>query len=130
VTWLRLHLTAVLHALRVRRDLGRNRPLVPAAAPKRRSGPPGADVAATALLASRRAVSRLCPLDSCLSRSVVLYSLLASYEGVAIHYGFRRTDGAVEGHAWVTVDGVPVGERDGALDGYVETAMPPSAVAP
>jgi hypothetical protein len=58
---------------------------------------------------------------------VVLYSLLASYEGVAIHYGFRRTDGALEGHAWVTVDGVAVGESEGALDGYTEAAVPASA---
>jgi len=43
---------------------------------------------------------------------------------VAIHYGFRRRDGEVEGHAWVTVDGVPVGESEGALAGLVETAMP------
>ncbi len=83
----------------------------------------------TALLASRRAVARLCPLNSCLTRSIVLYRLLAACEGVEIHYGFRRKDGALEGHAWVTVGGEPVGEPDGTLDGYVEAAVPlPTAV--
>jgi hypothetical protein len=129
MTWLRLHLMAVVHALRVRRELVRKRSSLSVSAPTKRARPVSQRVVGTALLASRRAVGRLCPLNSCLTRSVVLYRLLASYEGVAIHYGFRRRDGALEGHAWVTVNGVAMGEPDGALDGYTEAAVPPSTAA-
>lgn len=125
MNWLRLHLMAVVHALRVRRELGRGSPLLPASAPAKRPRPMDQGVLGTALVASRRAVGRLCPLNTCLTRSVVLYRLLKSYDGVVIHFGFRRRDGALEGHAWVTVDGVAVGEPDGALDGYSEAAIPP-----
>jgi len=129
MTWFRLHLMAVVHALRVRRELGRGSSLLPAPLPARRTRPVSPGLVGTALLASRRAVGRLCPLNTCLTRSVVLYRLLASYDGVEIRFGFRMRNGALEGHAWVTVDGVAVGEPDGALDGYVESAIPPSTAA-
>lgn len=129
MTWLRLHLMAVVWALKVRRDLGRGSPLLPAAVSARGTRPAGPEAVATALLASRRAVARLCPLNTCLTRSVVLYRLLAPYGGVAIHFGFRRREGALEGHAWVTVGGAAVGEPDGALEGYVEAAAPTPTAA-
>ena len=129
MTWFRLHLMAFVHTLRVRRELDRKNSLMPVFIYKKRARPMSQHVVNTALLASRRAVVRFCPLNSCLTRSVVLYRLLASYEGVAIHYGFRRRDGALEGHAWVTVDGIAVGEPDGARDGYIEMAVPPSTAA-
>jgi len=129
MTWLRLHLMAVVHALRVRRELDRKSSLLSVSVHRKLARPLSQRVVDTALLASRRAVVRFCPLNSCLTRSVVLYRLLASHEGVAIHYGFRRRDGALEGHAWVTVDGVAVGEPDGARDGYVEMAVPPPTAA-
>jgi hypothetical protein len=120
---------AVVHALRVRRELDQRIPLLSVSVPAKRPRPLTSRVVDTALLASRRAVARICPLNSCLTRSVVLHRLLASYDGVEVHYGFRRRDGALEGHAWVTVDGVALGEPDGALDGYTETAVPPSTAA-
>ncbi len=127
--WFWFHLMAVVNALRVRRELDRKGSLLSVSGPAKQARPVSQRVVGTALLASRRAVGRLCPLNSCLTRSVVLYRLLASYEGVEIHYGFRRRDGALEGHAWVTVDGVAVGEPDGALGGYAEVAIPPSTAA-
>lgn len=125
MTWLRLHLLAVVHALNVRRELSRGSPQLAASAGAKRARPIDPGLVGTALVASRRAVARLCPLNTCLTRSVVLYRLLEPYDGVAIHFGFRRRDGALEGHAWVTVDGAAVGEPDGALDGYIEAAIPP-----
>ncbi len=129
MTWLRLHLLAVFHAFRVRRDLGRESRLTPASVSVTGTCPVSRRVVDLALLASRRAVARLCPVDSCLTRSLVLCRLLAPYSGVELHYGFRRREGTLEGHAWVTVDGAAVGEPDGALEGYAETDVPPSRAA-
>ncbi len=73
-------------------------------------------------------------LNSCLTRSLVLASLLSGHENVAVCLGFRRVGSAktgeevadpLAGHAWVVLDGVPL-PRDSELDdegrGY-ETAM-------
>ena len=50
-------------------------------------------------------------LDTCLTRSLVLGSMLKDREGVALVIGFRSDDNhdAVAGHAWVAVNGRPVG---------------------
>ena len=53
------------------------------------------------------------PERDCLCRSLVLYREL-SRAGVnpTLVVGFRRTDCAVQGHAWVTVDKRVVGEEE------------------
>jgi hypothetical protein len=60
-------------------------------------------------------------LDSCLTRSLVAGSMLAPYGEVVLQVGFRpgEEENVVDGHAWITVDGEPVGE-DGrlALESY------------
>jgi hypothetical protein len=49
--------------------------------------------------------------DDCLQTSLVLFSEL-SHLGAdpTLAIGFRRSDGRVAGHAWVTVNGDPVGD--------------------
>ena len=55
-------------------------------------------------------------VDTCLTRSLVLGGLLAGRGEVELNVGFRpgEREPAVDGHAWVTVDGRPVG-NDGRL---------------
>jgi len=55
-------------------------------------------------------------IDSCLTRSLVLGGLLAGRGEVALNIGFRpgEDEPALDGHAWVTIDGHPVG-ADGGL---------------
>ncbi len=71
-------------------------------------------------LATARATARWARwfggLDTCLIRSLVLASMLADHEDVALVIGFRPgvEEAAVDGHAWVTVAGRPVGP-DGIL---------------
>jgi hypothetical protein len=71
-------------------------------------------------LAARRAVARWSRwfggIDTCLTRSLVLGGMLAGRGEVVLNVGFRpgKEETAVDGHAWVTVDGRPVG-GDGAL---------------
>ena len=71
-------------------------------------------------LATARATARWARwfggLDTCLIRSLVLASMLADRQDVALVIGFRPgvEDAAVDGHAWVTVAGRAVGP-DGFL---------------
>jgi hypothetical protein len=72
-------------------------------------------------LAAARAVtrwSRWCGgMNTCLIRSLVLGGLLARGRGeVMLNIGFRpgEHESSVDGHAWVTIDGNPVG-ADGDL---------------
>ena len=71
-------------------------------------------------LATARATARWARwfggLDTCLIRSLVLGSMLADRQDVALVIGFRPgvEDAAVDGHAWVTVAGRAVGP-DGLL---------------
>jgi hypothetical protein len=71
-------------------------------------------------LATARATARWARwfggLDTCLIRSLVLGSMLADRQDVALVVGFRpgAEDVAVDGHAWVTVAGRAVGP-DGIL---------------
>jgi len=55
-------------------------------------------------------------LDSCLTRSLVAGGMLAGAGEVVLQVGFRpgEPERTVDGHAWVTVDGRPVGP-DGQL---------------
>jgi len=60
-------------------------------------------------------------LDTCLIRSLVLGALLADRAGVELNIGFRPGEDrpVVDGHAWVTVDGSPVGpDGDRATEHY------------
>jgi hypothetical protein len=71
-------------------------------------------------LAARRAVAGwrrwFGGIDTCLTRSLVLGGMLAGRGEVMLNVGFRpgEEELTVDGHAWVTVDGRPVG-GDGAL---------------
>ena len=59
--------------------------------------------------------------DTCLVRSLVLGALLAERKGVALNIGFRPGEDqpSVDGHAWVTVGGMPVGpDGDRATEHY------------
>lgn len=57
-------------------------------------------------------------VDSCLVRSLVLAALLIGRGEVVVHIGFRpgESEADLDGHAWVTLDGRPVG-ADGSFDG-------------
>jgi hypothetical protein len=62
-------------------------------------------------------------LDTCLTRSLVLGGMLAGSGKVVLNIGFRPDDGGktVDGHAWVTVDGDPVGpDRELAGKSYTQ----------
>lgn len=69
-----------------------------------------------AVRAARRAVARICTLDSCLTRSIVLFQLLERRHAARLEIGFPA-EGEEQGHAWVTVGGVPLGEAPEALLG-------------
>jgi len=65
-----------------------------------------------AMRAAQRACNRWAQwfggLDTCLTRSLVAGALLAPSHEVVLHVGFRPTDrgaDAVDGHAWLVVDG-------------------------
>jgi hypothetical protein len=50
---------------------------------------------------------------ACMRRSLALYRELTRMGHPAtIHFGVRRENAALVGHSWVTLNGVPVGERD------------------
>ena len=78
----------------------------------RRAGRGMVEVPVDAMRAAQRACNRWARwfggLDSCLTRSLVAGALLAGNHEVVLHVGFRPTDrgaGAVDGHAWLVVDG-------------------------
>lgn len=71
-----------------------------------------------AVLASRRAVARFCRLNTCLTRSIVLFQLLERRHRVKLEVGFRPGPAGPAGHAWVTVDGVPLGEQEESLETF------------
>jgi hypothetical protein len=58
--------------------------------------------------------------DTCLVRSLVLGALLADRTGVALNIGFRpgEDQSSVDGHAWVTIDGSPVGPDGNRATGH------------
>jgi hypothetical protein len=60
-----------------------------------------------------RVVAAFRGLDTCLTRSLVLATLLSDRDGVRLHVGFRAgpDDASMpEGHAWITLDGVNVSD--------------------
>jgi len=66
--------------------------------------PERADVeeAKRATLLACRLLGRLGMLNSCLTRSLVLGSLISDRPGVVINFGFRPNDTVTEGHAWIS----------------------------
>ncbi len=58
--------------------------------------------------------------DTCLVRSLVLGAMLADRPGVALIVGFKpgQDQLSVDGHAWVTVHGSPVGPDGGRATGH------------
>lgn len=68
--------------------------------------PNGADPAEAARAAGRacRLLGYLNLLNSCLTRSLVLGSLISDRPGVVIHIGFRPQETNTGGHAWISLD--------------------------
>ncbi len=116
------HGRAVLLALRLEARERRGRPLLPGRRTGRGASRLSPRDAEQSVLASRRAVSRICRLNTCLTRSIVLFQLLERRFPVELVLGFRPGREGVEGHAWVTVDGVPLGETEAGLEGFVPVA--------
>jgi len=57
---------------------------------------------------------------NCLERSLLAYRFLAQANAdPTLVVAVRRSDDAVVGHAWVTVDGLPVHEREAAVREFV-----------
>ena len=58
----------------------------------------------------------------CLPRSLTLYRAL-SRAGASprLFVGFRSLEGRVDGHAWIAVDGAPVGEAEALIDSLTPT---------
>lgn len=114
---LRYHAHAAFLALRLEARSRAGRSIVPEKREGRGQSPLGEREADLAVLASRRAVARVCRLNTCLTRSIVLFQLLERRHPVRLEIGFRADGGETHGHAWVAVEGQPLGEPAGALDG-------------
>jgi hypothetical protein len=75
------------------------------------------------------AAHRILGPDNCLTRSLYLWWLLRR-RGVRceLRIGVRMVDGALEAHAWVEHDGIPVNDRDdvGETFGAFDDAVSPS----
>jgi hypothetical protein len=73
---------------------------------------------------------------NCLDRSLVNFRFLSRANlGPRLVLGVRRDGGRVDGHAWVTIGGEPVGESSSSLERFVPIAMfgrggEPEPVAP
>lgn len=115
---LRFHAHAAFLALRLEARSRAGRPIIPERREGRGQSPLDDSAAEFAVLASRRAVARLCRLNTCLTRSIVLFQLLEKHHPVRLEIGFRADVRGPEGHAWVTVGGSPLGEPPGSLDGF------------
>lgn len=115
---LRFHARAALLALRLEARSRAGKPMVPERREGRGRCPLADREAQLAVVASRRAVARLCRLNSCLTRSIVLFQLLERRYPARLEIGFRAGEWKPEGHAWVTVDGEPLGEPAGTLEGF------------
>lgn len=117
VTGLWFHAFAFLLAFRLDVRLRAGRPIVPKGRVGRGWKPLGEREARLALLASRRAVARVCTVDSCLTRSIVLFQLLERRHAARLEIGFPIDGLDQVGHAWVTVAGEPLGETEERLHG-------------
>jgi hypothetical protein len=88
-------------------------PLVAAAmsASARRFGSEPERVALAAARATARWARWFGGIDTCLTRSLTAGAMLAARGEVVLHVGFRpgQEENVLDGHAWITVDGEPVG---------------------
>jgi len=58
--------------------------------------------------------------ENCLERSLLAYRyLVRDRREHRLYLGIRADEGGYPGHAWLTVDGVPVHEPDESLEAYV-----------
>jgi hypothetical protein len=79
-------------------------------------------------LAAARATARWARwfggIDTCLTRSLAAGAMLAGRGEVVLHVGFRpgQEERMVDGHAWITVEGEPVG-ADGRVAGEPYTKV-------
>ena len=67
---------------------------------------------------------KLFPLwdGDCLQKSLLLYRQLSGAGAdPVLAVGFRRTNGRVEGHAWILVDGMPVADNQATGGEYTST---------
>lgn len=114
----RLHVRAVFLALRLGARSRAGKALLPARLTGSGARPLSRRAREQAVLASRRAVARFCSPDSCLTRSIVLFQLLEHRHAAKLELGFRPGSEIPSGHAWVTVDGEPLGEREADLETF------------
>ena len=114
----RYHSLAVLLALRVEARTRAGKSILPTRLIGRGDRDLPSREGEMAVLASRRAVARLCRLNTCLTRSIVLFQLLERRYRVKLEMGFRSGSEGPDGHAWVTVDGVPLGEHEENLETF------------
>lgn len=67
----------------------------------------------------------------CLPRSLVLYRLLRGAGApVRLHTGVRSLGGGLDGHAWVSVGGIAVGEPSDPADLFALTFSHPASPVP
>jgi hypothetical protein len=114
--WVRLGGIAV--ALRCGMPLPRLRRLL---RPGGRAGRGRGEVSVPRLVRLVRAAARLTPVrPACLARALCLESLLAE-RGLepVLQLGARRAGGGIAAHAWIELDGAPVGEPAGVARRYL-----------
>ena len=105
----------------------------------RSGGTPRPDDLAHVVWLTKAVLFRLYRTDFCMKQSLVLFGLL-SERGlpVQIVFGVKKEAGELKGHAWVELDGAPVGEnvdpRTAYAPAYTYTAGAasddPSAISP
>ena len=90
--------------------------------PRRRSAT-RSDRASTVTFLARR-IYRVRPFlrrDNCLERSLLTYRFLAREGGQPrLVLGAQKSDGAIRGHAWVTIDGRPIMDGHEALEQFTQ----------
>jgi hypothetical protein len=123
--WLLFQAAVVLHLLpvwlrlssvaRVRSTMARALPPRATVAARAQDTPRARAIAALVAAASRHVIGP----STCLHRSLALWWLLGR-RGVAadLHFGVRRTASGIDGHAWVAVDGLILGDAPGTTVEY------------
>jgi len=112
----RLLVTTLKHPLAIGRLVALTSSSLPSSVS---SLPPNHRIVELAALACRPRLLR--SRDNCLDRSLLAYRyLLAAGASPSLVIGFERPDDAVLGHAWLLVDGRPVGEPRGTPERFTE----------